>query len=539
MAGWPIQNDGTDFIMATTWTRQERPPALNRSLKWLSALGAAVMAGMLALTAAMVFQARADAWEQARQSSANLALALERDIARNLGVFDLSLQGAVEALKLPGIDQVSPAIRQAAIFDRAAAADYVGAVRVMDASGAIVADYAPNQATRPYLADRDYFLVHKNHADVGLYVSQPLRSRSLGGAPIIVLSRRLTASDGGFGGVVTGALNVAYFDHLFERLNVGKNGNIALYSMEGRMIARLPYNKADFGRDMTGSEHFSQVRATESGSYAAKSSVDGVERLYTFRHVGTLPLIITVGRSVADIDAAWQSRTFVMVSILGVLCVGTGVLCVCFRREMLRRIKAEGALTERAESLAVMAATDGLTGLANRRAFETELNRAWRQGVRTRGTLAVLMLDADCFKLYNDQYGHQAGDDVLRSIAGCIEGSSNRPFDFAARYGGEEFVVLLPDTSLEGGVSVAECIRGAVAAMAIPHGGNPFGIVTVSIGVAAGRPLEREPEDWFVKQADAALYASKRFGRNCVTVADTGQATLGSLAREPEILPWA
>ncbi len=523
--------------MATSRTRRERPAALSRTVKGLSVLGVAVIVGMLALTAAMVVQARTEAWDQARQSSANLTLALERDIARTLAVYDLSMHGAAEALKLPGIDEASTAIQMAAIFDRAAGADYLGVMRVMDASGGVVTDYPSGRAMRPYLADRDYFTVHKDHADIGLYVSQPLSSRSLGGAPIIVLSRRLTAGDGGFGGVVAGVLKVAYFDDLFEKLDVGKKGNISLFNAEGRIIARLPYNAADFGRHMTGFEHFDQVRATPSGSYVAKSSVGGVERLYTFRHVGSLPLIITVGRSVAEIDAAWQGRTFTMAGLLGLLCAATGALCVCFRREMLRRITAETALTERAEGLAVMAATDGLTGLGNRRAFETELNRAWRQGVRARSTLTVLMLDADCFKSYNDRYGHQAGDNVLRSIAACIRDGSNRPFDFAARYGGEEFVVLLPDTGLQGGISVAEGIRGAISAMQIRHDGSPSGVVTISIGVAAGQPLEREAEDWLVKQADDALYESKRLGRNRVTVAGIGQAGPGMVVRQTETLP--
>ena len=527
--------------MAANWTWQPRPAAPSRTTWWLTILGMAVIAGMVALTAAVVMQARTEAWEQAGQSSANLALALERDIARNLTVYDLSLQGAVEALKLPGIDRVSPAIRKAAIFSQAAGADYLDVVRVMDASGAILEDYTATQATQatqPYLADRDYFAVQRDHADAGLYVSAPLRSRSQGGKPIIVLSRRLTASDGGFGGIVMGALDVAYFNRLFEKLDTGKNGNISLYTTQGRMIARLPYNEADFGRDMTASENFNRVATTPSGKYVANSLMDGVERLYTYRHIGNLPLIITVGRSVAEINAAWRNRTLAMISILSVLCAATGVLCVCFRREVLRRVTAEGALRERAEMLAVMAATDGLTGLGNRRAFEMEFNRAWRHGVRTEAGLAVLMLDADCFKSYNDRYGHQSGDEVLRSIATCIKSNSSRPFDFAARYGGEEFVILLPDTSLEGGISVAECIRSAVVALDIPHDGSPSGVVTISIGVAAGRPLERDRGDRFITEADEALYESKRQGRNRVTAAGFGQPAIsGSPARKPETLP--
>ncbi len=525
-------------VMAMDWAGVRQPGGPVRVMRWLTILGLAIGAGVVALGAFITLQARGDAWRQAQQSSDNLALALERDIGGNFEICDLSLQDAADTLKQPGIDQVSPALRRAALFGHSAATPSLGAMLVLDASGSVIADSIEDRPKRLDLGDRDYFTAHRDRPDVGLYVSQPFRSRLRDGKPTIAISRRLSTPDGGFGGTVVWAVDVAYFDKLFEKLDVGPAGAVALFRTDGRLIARLPYAASDFGLDMSGSETFRRVAAVQSGHYVGISAVDGVNRLYTFRRIGELPLVVSVAVAVSEIDAAWRTRAVITGCMLGMLCLAIGVLCVYFRREMLRRLAAEGALTERAEALAVMAATDGLTGLGNRRAFEAEFNRAWRHGVRIEGMLTLLMLDADCFKSYNDRYGHQAGDDVLRRIAGCIKDNTHRPFDFAARYGGEEFVILLPDTSLEGGARVAEAIRDAVEKLDVAHDGSPSGVVTISIGVATSQPLDHDKEWHLVEQADEALYDSKRRGRNRVTTAGKGQPALGwSAAMKPETLP--
>jgi diguanylate cyclase (GGDEF)-like protein len=124
------------------------------------------------------------------------------------------------------------------------------------------------------------------------------------------------------------------------------------------------------------------------------------------------------------------------------------------------------------------------------------------------------MIDADKFKDYNDHYGHQAGDNVLKSIAGCIAGALGRPADLAARYGGEEFAVFLPETDFPGAYKVAEIIRRSVVTLNIPHVGTPSGVVTVSIGVGQMSPNGSTPSSALVKAADAALYEAKDGGRN-------------------------
>jgi diguanylate cyclase (GGDEF)-like protein len=282
---------------------------------------------------------------------------------------------------------------------------------------------------------------------------------------------------------------------------------------------RRPFHEADVDRNLSTTPLFQRYFGTNSGSIVATAAVDGVERLYSFRHVGNLPLILSIGIAVDDIYAAWWRKALGIGVALAALCATTVALCLLSRREILRRTLAEGALVDAANRLSIMATTDALTGLANRRAFEDALTEEWRRAIRSEASIALLMLDADCFKLFNDRYGHPEGDRVLKGIAQCIAQSGPRPSDMGARYGGEEFVVLLPDTEFPGALVVAERIRSAVAALDIPHAGSPSGRVTISLGVAIARPVLGDAKEWLVKQADDALYEAKRTGRNRVSAA--------------------
>ncbi len=164
--------------------------------------------------------------------------------------------------------------------------------------------------------------------------------------------------------------------------------------------------------------------------------------------------------------------------------------------------------------LSRQARVDGLTGLANRREFDSALEREC--AARRKRSLALLMIDIDHFKPFNDTYGHQRGDDCLRQVAKVLRDATQRPADTVARYGGEEFTCILPDTTLEGAEVVAERIRGRIEAMKIAHADSDLGVVTVSIGVCAvhtGWPLEPPV---LLQRADDLLYQAKRAGRNRV-----------------------
>lgn len=162
-----------------------------------------------------------------------------------------------------------------------------------------------------------------------------------------------------------------------------------------------------------------------------------------------------------------------------------------------------------------LSSTDGLTGLANRRLFDEVLASEWARARRHHEPLALLMLDIDFFKKYNDRYGHLAGDDCLRRVAGQIRSALHRAGDLAARYGGEEFAVIAPGIDAEGALALAEGIRQAIEGQAIPHADAPGGSVTVSIGVALLIPAEEAPQI-LIAQADRALYQAKSNGRNRV-----------------------
>jgi diguanylate cyclase (GGDEF)-like protein len=167
--------------------------------------------------------------------------------------------------------------------------------------------------------------------------------------------------------------------------------------------------------------------------------------------------------------------------------------------------------------IADLAARDGLTGLKNRRAFDEHLIRSWQQALRDRKTLAVMFIDVDAFKKFNDRYGHKAGDIALQRIAGVVYGVAKRALDLAARYGGEELAVILYDVPRESAAQLAEAMRMAVMNLGIEHlDGTPLNVVTISIGVGIVRPTLARSPDGAVQLADEALYAAKRNGRHRV-----------------------
>jgi two-component system, chemotaxis family, response regulator WspR len=163
--------------------------------------------------------------------------------------------------------------------------------------------------------------------------------------------------------------------------------------------------------------------------------------------------------------------------------------------------------------------SDGLTGLSNRRYLDEYLSAEWRRGVREHSVLSMLMIDVDNFKLYNDTYGHVAGDEVLKRIASTVEGCLGRPEDLASRFGGEEFAVVLPGTSIGIVRLLAEKIRGEVEALQLPHAHSPSGrFVTISIGGATTVPTPDSLITSLIQAADLALYRAKHDGKNRVVV---------------------
>ena len=182
------------------------------------------------------------------------------------------------------------------------------------------------------------------------------------------------------------------------------------------------------------------------------------------------------------------------------------------------RVRTQLTLKAQSDLLRQWVYIDGLTGVFNRRHFDERLASEWGRAERSGTALSVVLLDVDFFKRYNDRYGHQAGDDCLRSVAACLKACIKRPGDLVARYGGEEFVCLLPDTDLAGAMVVARHLGAAVHALQIAHADSAAAaVVTVSLGVCcqSSRPvLQTAGAAALLRQADSQLYLAKSSGRH-------------------------
>jgi len=179
--------------------------------------------------------------------------------------------------------------------------------------------------------------------------------------------------------------------------------------------------------------------------------------------------------------------------------------------------QAEMALRSMTERLKLLATTDGLTGLTNRRALDEALEAEASRSTRSSSPLSLLMIDVDRFKSYNDLYGHQAGDEVLKAVGLCLKATLKRPSDLAARYGGEEFVAVLPDTDEDGAFFIADSFRESLKALAIPHQGGDKKVVTASVGIAVTSRDDPVGPAELLHRADEALYTAKHAGRDRVT----------------------
>jgi diguanylate cyclase (GGDEF)-like protein len=242
------------------------------------------------------------------------------------------------------------------------------------------------------------------------------------------------------------------------------------------------------------------------GQFETTSTVDRVHKLFNYSQVGEFPLVVAVGQSTDDIFAQWRPQAIAIGLLIAALAASTIALVVFLNRNLKLRARAEA-------ELAALATTDALTGLANRRSFNDALDRLWRIAARNASPLALLMIDSDHFKVYNDTFGHQAGDRLLMQIGQAITGCLRRPNDLGARYGGDEFTVLLPGSRVEDAAAVAQQVRHAFVTACHAEGISAR-YSRLSIGVASLVPAGGRHMRDLVAAADEALYRAKELGRN-------------------------
>lgn len=228
-----------------------------------------VACAILAIAGWVLTQMRHDALRRSQEAAFNVSLLVERDVSRNLEVYDLSLQAVADGLRRPGVADLPPDIRRMVLFDGAAFAKDLGSLLVTDATGNVIIDSRYLTPRPVNVADRDYFQIHRGRPDAGLYVSHPFEPRLSNGGTTIALSRRLSRQDGSFAGVVVGTMRVNYFRRLFAGMNLGDNGSMALMLDDGTMLMRRPYDSKVIGRSLKGTANYTRFARAPSGDFLA------------------------------------------------------------------------------------------------------------------------------------------------------------------------------------------------------------------------------------------------------------------------------
>ena len=333
-----------------------RLAALTRPLtNWLAAdsfvivwLALTLFLGASALTAWIIVTDYTETRASAEAAITNLNDALEKDIARNVAVYDLAIQETAAAISLPGIADIGPDLRRAALFSSVATTEFLSAIAVLDAAGNLRLDSNEPDPKPVNFADRTYFRFVRDHPDAGLYIDSPIRSR-LTGKNILVFSRRIPTPDGSFAGAIAGSVEIDYFNNLFASLKLGRGGSVILVRTDGVVLARYPTGGSEIGSSLASAEPFRLMLEHKSGIFNALSSVDHIDRTYAYRHVGTLPLIVSVSFGDARVFAAWRQKTFLTIAAISSL-IGLGaILIAALRRQLRRRSVAERRALDSAE----------------------------------------------------------------------------------------------------------------------------------------------------------------------------------------------
>lgn len=472
-------------------------------------------------------QARTDQIENARVQTANMTHALAQQANDTIRAAEVALVGVVQSLETEGTDAAILARVQVLLRLTVAKLPALDSVSFYDNKGHGIIT-SRTQITGSFsIPDRDYFKHHASSPDKEVHIGSPVRSRT-SGRWIMPVSRRVNHPDGSFAGVAVATIDLGYLQEFHNSFDLGRDGTIFLLSGKGKIIVRRPFTEAHINADASKGPVFqTYLKKGKEGSAVLTAHIDGIERMYSYQHLAHYPLIAASALATIDVLADWQKETArVLVAeavLLALLCLlGHRLIRLIGEREEAQRElrKAKTSLERMNQSLERLTLQDSLTGLGNRRLFDAAFMEEFDRAKRAATSLALIMIDVDYFKGYNDLYGHPTGDTCLQQLGETLMEAGCRPGDVAVRYGGEEMAVLLPDTDAGGAIAMGERFRHAVLARAIPHGSNPENVVTVSIGAAACLPGQDESSCKFLLQlADKALYAAKAGGRNQVCIA--------------------
>ena len=448
------------------------------------------------------------------------------DIAR---VADENISGMLRAVELL-LSDVAAEIERHGYADqkyiqeymRVRAQSFPNLHTVFSANSRGIIDIAPRpEALGVDINDRPYYFELKNDAGRKNVPHYSLLRSKIDNSYRLFIAHALQDPAGEWRGIVGVTIDLKTLHDLLASLAPdGRSSAVNLVNKDGLIVARSQDAEKQIGVsvDYEDSHFRSHLNSGERVTFKRLRYItDGMERISCARTLGNGQFVIFVSKSVDEILENWRVKA--AYRIIGVL---ASVFMLLFLARMVSdrhraAVEATLAVEKANEQLLRLSTTDGLTGLANRRHFDQVLEAEWRRAVRQSQSLALIMVDADYFKKYNDHYGHQNGDDCLRRIASVLLIHTQRAGELAARYGGEEFAVILPDTSLAQALAWAEDMRQAVVKLALPHAATDLGIVSLSLGVAGAIPGDFDGDvSSLIAAADRALYRAKEKGRNRV-----------------------
>lgn len=482
----------------------------------------AICLAILGTNAWLIYQARAHEIEQINSGNANLVTAVAQRIEASLSEADQVLNTLAFELERTNAGPSSMEQLQPLLVNLVTQMNHVKGLFIYAKDGRWIAH---SEAASDHLlnnADREYFQFHRDNQSERIRLGPPIVSRS-SGEWVIPISRRISDPDGSFQGVVLITLSVPGLQGMLETFRIGNGGAIAAF-LETKeavhVLARRPALELPTGRVAPKKWVQEQFGEQRSGTVVAVSPIDGVERFISFDHTLNFPVLVTVALSRDEALNNWRRTSYIQSIWVLVVCCAIGGFGAYLIRSIRERLIAEIGLKSAQKQLEAanrrleqLAQHDGLTGLANRRHLDERLGHALSLALRERSDLALLMIDVDDFKSYNDAYGHLQGDQCLKAIAGALTRAATRPTDLVSRFGGEEFAILLPETDENGARQVAEAARQAVLALKLEHAPAKLGIVSISVGFAVVNEAITTAST-LLGSADEALYAAKRGGKN-------------------------
>jgi diguanylate cyclase (GGDEF)-like protein len=505
-----------DDSIADPASPEARPAAATRLRRWLSvatdahvlfpALAVILLAVIWGTTLNLIRVERTAAEFAAAASSHELAETYEAQVVRALREIDQTLKFVKYASDAKGGRIALQQLKSMGLLP----ADLLFIVSITDSRGDVVASTRALEISN--VADRDYFVSQREGDSIS--VGLPLRN-SISGEWKLQFSRRLTAADGTFSGIVMVSVDAAYFVSGYEQSKLGEHGVLGIIGHDGVFRARRTGDSVFAGGAV---DYATVVPPVDAPDHVAKISTnpwDGVRRYTSARQLFDFPLAVIVGLSAEEKLAAVRAdeRAYLWRATAGslLLIAVIAVLGRMSRQLSQGRLHAIEEQVAHAKQVEYIAYHDALTGLPNRGLFSKVLGESIKQASRYDRHLAVLFLDLDRFKHINDTLGHEAGDQLLREVAARLK-ACLRDSDTVARLGGDEFVVLLPELSDERYV-------GTVAQKILAGVGRPFLLlgqefrVTTSLGVSV-YPVDGLDEQTLTKNADIAMYHAKAEGRN-------------------------